>query len=84
MDRLERYGNEHAWKGSDKKYYMMSTGGNTPEKRRVDPIEYTRLNGGIELRQNDRVGGVYTPTRTTTNVPMVDPKKPLTNTIYKQ
>ena len=52
-------------------------------KRRVDPIEYTRLNGGIERREKEGAGGLYTPTYTTNHVPIVNPKKPLTNTIYK-
>jgi len=42
-------------------------------RRRVDPIEYTRVNGG---------GGIRTPT-TITKVSIVNPQKPITNTIFK-
>lgn len=69
----------HAWRNQGEDYFIMGGYGRdisnpmNQSKRRVDPIEYTRVNGG---------GGVRTPT-TTTKVSIVNPQKPLTNTIYK-
>lgn len=75
--------NTHAWKNQGEDYFIMGGYSGDQSKRRVDPIEYTRLNGGIERREKEGAGGLYTPTYTTNYVPIVNPKKPLTNTIYK-
>jgi len=88
--------NGHAWKNAGEDYFIMggysSDGVQTdPSKRRVNPVEYTRLGGGTERRGTvsraeglqTGFGGLYTPTHTTNNVPIVNPDKPLTNRIYK-
>ena len=63
----------HSWRQTEP-YYIMS-GGDPSQKsrRRVYPIEYSRLNGGKGLRTNTSV----------TPVLIVQPSKPITNTLIK-
>jgi len=88
--------NGHAWKIEEEKYFIMggySIGDVQTDagQRRVHAIEYTRLGGGIERRQTvtwkeglkTGFGGIYTPTNTTNNIPIVNPDKPLSNKIFK-
>lgn len=73
------------------RYIMSRVHGADQSQRRVDAAEYSRLGGGWQRRstvssnegRQTGFGGLYTPTRTTNNVPIVNPNKPLTNTIYK-
>jgi len=63
----------HAWRQSEPYYIMSRSFTVDASKRRVDPIEYGRLNGGKGLTiKNSR-----------TPVLIVHPDQPITNTLYK-
>lgn len=90
---VEHDNDSHAWRSEPQEanYIMSRVHGGDQSQRRVDASEYSRLGGGWERRstvsynegRRTGFGGLYTPTRTTNNVPIVNPNKPLTNTIYK-
>ena len=76
-DRAAYDNDNHAWRGvPEQQHYIMSRPTSSAvdlSRRRVNPIEYSRLNGGGGLRTNTSV----------TPVMIVNPNKPITNTIYK-
>jgi hypothetical protein len=77
------YGDEHhAWNRilGESFFIMGDAGGksNSPyAQRRVNPAEYSRINGGWERRQRDGVGGMYMPTNAT--IMVANPENPILN-----
>ena len=90
---VEHDNNNHACRSvpEESNFIMARIPGADHSQQRVNAIEYTRLGGGQERRSTTSFneglrtgfGGLYTPTYTTNHIPIVNPDKPLTNTIYK-